>query len=136
MANTTDFTGLLKAFECLRGVGLLAYVENKVNKFLDYSEEDDPNMLDTVGSLADKLTNVTTKMFFNQELIYSVRKMTKEEFVKSWSNNMGELHEALKRCLDLNNQRARLIQAFDEKLIDIIKNGGNDDDVMRQHKTY
>ena len=56
--------------------------------------------------------------------------------LENWSNNMGELHEALKRCLDLNNQRARLIQAFDEKLIDIIKNGGNDDDVMRQHKTY
>ena len=103
--------------------------------YLEYSEEDDPTMLDTPGSLADKITNVCTKMFWNQELIYDIRNMTEEQFKERWGDKMGELHAALKRCLDLNNQRARLIQAFDERLVEAIKADGKNA-VMRQHKTY
>jgi hypothetical protein len=103
----------------------------------DYSENEDPKLMESIGSLADKLATVNLKMGFNQEKLYFIRKQSTEEFENQWKNNMSELHTILKRCTDLNVQRSRLVDEIDRKLAAIIKGDINPDDLVNpQHKTY
>lgn len=105
--------------------------------WFNVSSKEDPNMADSIGSLADKLATVNFKMAYNQEILYSVRKMTPEEFEAKWKNNMGELHTVLKRCTDLNVQRSRLVDEIDKKLVAMMKGELNPNDLVNpQHKTY
>ena len=105
--------------------------------WFNVSTKEDPNMADSIGSLADKLSTVNFKMAYNQEILYSVRKMTPEEFEIKWKNNMGELHTVLKRCTDLNVQRSRLVDEIDKKLVAMMKGELNPSDLVNpQHKTY
>ncbi len=113
------------------------FYSNISNRYLDYSEEDNPKPMDTIGNLVDKLCIVNNTMIWNQDILYAVRRMTPEEFEKKYQNNMAELHSILKRCTDLNAQRARLMDEIDTKLI-----GGISGDIdlstlqSKQHKTY
>jgi len=103
-------------------------------------------MSDTLGSLIDKLFTATQKMFYNQEVLYEVRRMSSfEEFrVKYFSSedDAKKLWEMLKKACDLNVQRSVLIGEIDSKIIEMIeaKIGGHDLDdgvfIQRQHKTY
>lgn len=102
-------------------------------------------MADTLGGLIDKLFTVNTKMWFNQDLLYEMRRMTFDEFKeKYWSNEDGanQLWSILKKACDLNIQRNQIIDEVDEKVIEIIADGvaGKDLDngkfVQRKHKNY
>lgn len=105
--------------------------------WFDYKADEEPNMADGIGSIMDKLATVDFKMAHNQNILYEVRKQTPEEFEKQWSNNMAGLHDVLKRCLDLNSQRSRLVDEIDRKLAAMIKGELNPNDFVNpQHKTY
>jgi len=102
-------------------------------------------MADTLGSLVDKLTTVDLKMWNNQEMLYEIRRMSFEEYkAKYFESEDGaqKLWECLKRACDLNIQRNQLIDEVDEKIIEIVKdavNGEELDDgkfIQRKHKTY
>jgi hypothetical protein len=102
-------------------------------------------MADTLGGLIDKLFTINTKMWFNQDLLYEMRRMTFDEFKeKYWSNEDGanQLWNILKKACDLNIQRNQIIDEVDEKVIEIIADGvaGKDLDngkfVQRKHKNY
>jgi hypothetical protein len=104
---------------------------------LEYSDEDNPTMADSQGSLIDKLITVSTKMFWNQEKLYSIRKQSLEEFEIQWKNSMSDLHAILKRCTDLNVQRSRLVDEIDSKLAAMLNGRINPNDLVNpQHKTY
>jgi len=106
-------------------------------EWFNYSEKDNPTMADSIGSLADKLATVNFKMAYNQEVLYKTRRQTQEEFVKTWQDQLPQLHEVLKRCTDLNVQRSRLVDEIDKKLAAIVKGELNPSDLVNnQHKTY
>lgn len=91
--------------------------------------------MDTLGSLIDKLITVDMKMWHNQEQLYAIRKMTTDQFVDRYGMSMTELHDVVKRCCDLNVQRARLVDAIDAKLAAVV--AGTDHVVTAEsHKTY
>ena len=100
-------------------------------------------MSDTIGGLVDKLFTIDTKMWFNQELIYEIRRMTFEEYkVKYFADEEGaeKLWSFLKRACDLNLQRNQLIDEIDERIVELVKAavaGGNIDEfIQRKHKSY
>jgi len=101
-------------------------------------------MSDTLGGLIDKLYTIDMKMWNNQEILYTIRRMTINDFKKEYYNEEGinKLWECLKKCCDLNIQRNQLIDEIDEKTIEMIKTGlsGKDLDngtfLQRKHKTY
>lgn len=99
-------------------------------------------MSDTIGSLVDKLATVNNKMFFNQEFLYELRRMSFDEFLGKYRtmNQMKVLFEGLKKVVDLNLQRQSLILEHDKMLvdmvIDIVENPDNASKyVVDQHKT-
>ena len=102
-------------------------------------------MADTLGSVVDKLITIDLKMWNNQELLYEIRRMSFDEFKeKYWSTEDGaeKLWAYLKKACDLNVQRNTLIDEIDEKIIEIIRDGleGQELDggkhIQRKHKTY
>jgi len=82
--------------------------------YLDALKENDPSECDSVGTLISKLACVTTQMWSNQEVLYAIRFMDTDEFIKQYDNNLKELHMTIKRCCDLNVQRANLMDAIDK----------------------
>ena len=91
--------------------------------------------MDTVGNLIDKLITVDLKLWHNQEELYKIRKMDNDEFSKEYSSKMPELHSMLKRCCDLNLQRAKLMDEIDKFLLSSIREM-KEDIVREQHKIY
>lgn len=88
---------------------------------LDLLEENNPNHKDSMGQLIYKLSCVTIQMWFNQDLLFSIRKMNLQEFEKKYHNNIPDLHKIIKRCCDLNCQRSILMDAIDNKrAVDVI----------------
>lgn len=102
---------------------------------LDVDNEQDPKIMDTLGSLIDKLITVDLKMWHNQEALYAIRRMSREEFETKYGEDLGSLHETIKRCCDLNVQRATLMDAIDKLFASAIA-GRVFADVRPQHKTY
>lgn len=96
---------------------------------------EDPNSVDTLGSMIDKLTTVNLKMWHNQETLYSIRRMTQDQFVAVYSGDLGELHAIIKRCCDLNVQRSKLMDAIDKHFFAVVS-GTARAEVMEQFKTY
>lgn len=101
--------------------------------------------MDTIGSIVDKLTTIGQKMFLAQENLYSVRKMSFEQFKETFGSNDEQLktiYEFFKRSCDLNNQRQALILELDTKIMEVISATikGEDLDngsfIQNQHKTY
>lgn len=102
-------------------------------------------MADTLGGIVDKLCTVDLKMWNNQEILYSIRRMTFADFkVRYFSDETGaeSLFETLKKCCDLNVQRNVLINEVDAKIIEIVRaalSGAELDNgafLQRAHKTY
>lgn len=102
-------------------------------------------MADTLGTLIDKLTTVDLKMWYNQELLYEIRRMNFDEYKeKYFTNETGAelLWDSLKKACDLNVQRNQLINEIDQKIIEIVeaKIQGEELDngkfLQRSHKTY
>lgn len=93
--------------------------------------------MDTLGSLVDKLVTVDLKMWHNQERLYEIRRMNVEEFRQTWGDRFEALHEVLKRCCDLNVQRASLMDEIDQLLLAAVSGKRSKEDLVRpQHKTY
>jgi hypothetical protein len=81
-------------------------------------------MSDTPGSLVDKLITVDQKLWHNQELLYTIRRMTYEEFLERFSSDgQRELYDWLRKMSDLNTQRNQLIDEFDQTLASAIETG-------------
>lgn len=99
-------------------------------------------MADTLGSTIDKLITIDMKMWYNQELLYKIRKMSFEEYKQEYfSSEEGaiKLWECLKKACDLNVQRNQLINEIDLKIIEMInydKDLDNGSFIQRSHKTY
>lgn len=94
----------------------------------------EPNDMDTIGSLIDKLVTVNLKMWHNQEDLYEIRRMAPEAFVAKYDHDLKTLHGIVARCCDLNVQRSRLIDAIDRKVSESISAGAAP--TMAAHKTY
>ena len=102
-------------------------------------------MADTIGSLIDKLFTADMKMWNNQEVLYEIRRMSLDEVrVQYLSADSGCVHlfECLKRCCDLNVQRNQLIDEIDQRVVSLIEekvDGQDLDDgknIQRKFKTY
>jgi hypothetical protein len=78
-------------------------------------------MADTIGSLVDKLSIVNLKMWWNQELLYEIRRMTVDEFKAKYGGDLGRVHQILKVCCDMNVLRNQLIDEVDERLARMAK---------------
>ena len=96
---------------------------------------EDRTDMDTLGTLIDKLITVDLKMWHNQESLYTIRRMSLDDFKSEYGNNLDELHETIKRCCDLNVQRSKIMDAIDEHFAKVLR-GEADAEPMRQHKTY
>ncbi len=94
--------------------------------------------METLGSIVDRLITVDMKMWYAQEDIYKIVRMTYEEFLERYgisdSDGALELYTSLQKAIDLNLQRNELIDEIDEEVARQIEQGrGN---VQRKHKTY
>jgi hypothetical protein len=100
--------------------------------------------MDTLGSLIDKLATINNKMFVVQEELYVIRKMTFEEFKKTYGNDdesLLKLFLVFKKSCDLNVQRQQTILEVDKKVVDMIESSKNQNleggfYIQDQHKTY
>lgn len=100
-------------------------------------------MADTAGSLVDKLATVNNKMFLNQEFLYKIRKMTHDEFMILYTNEilLEDLYYKLLKIVDLNLQRQALILELDILLVNLAVDASTSPEEARskyivdQHKT-
>ena len=104
---------------------------------------DKPSMADTIGSLIDKLSIVNLKMFWNQEILYEIRRMTSDDFIKKYGDDLQKVHKILKICCDMNVLRSQLIDEINSRIFDImITLGGSQQDIENlrlvapSHKSY
>ena len=118
-------------------------LRNLPDGYLEILEEDKPAMADTIGSLIDKLGIVNLKMFWNQEVLYEMRRMTRDEFASKYGQELEVVHDILKRCCDMNVLRSQLIEEIDNRLIEVGEKAGlSEEDIYelrlsaRPHKTY
>ena len=89
--------------------------------YLEVEEGDHPAMADTIGLLVDKLSIVNLKMWFNQEILYEIRRMTPEEFVAKYGDDLKRVHHILKVCCDMNVLRNQWIVEIDDRLARVAK---------------
>lgn len=100
-------------------------------------EKDNPKPMDNLGALVDKLVTVGQKMWWNQEDLYEIRRMTPEEFKEKWGDRPEELHALIQRACTLNVQRANLMDEIDKYLKDAVSGEIREDQMaFEQHKTY
>lgn len=101
-------------------------------------------MADTIGSLVDKLATVNNKMFWNQEFLFHIKRMSFDDFQFEYFGDelaQRDLFDKLKKVVDLNFQRQALILEHDKALVEMILDlveGGEDavsKYVVDQHKT-
>lgn len=79
--------------------------------------------METIGAIIDRLATVNNKMFITQELLYSIKRMSFEEFEKTYQYNMKDLYEYFQKCAILNLQRNAAIDEIDVRLVQMIKDG-------------
>lgn len=100
-------------------------------------EKDNPKPMDNLGALVDKLVTVGQKMWWNQEDLYEIRRMTPEEFREKWGDRSEDLHALIQRACTLNVQRANLMDEIDKYLKDAVSGKIREDQMaFEQHKTY
>jgi hypothetical protein len=102
-------------------------------------------MAETLGSIIDRLCGIDLKMWNAQEDIYQIRKMSFEEYKKAYFENeegAEKIWKMLAKACDLNITRNALIDAIDEKIVEIINDKLSGEDlnsgkhIQRKHKTY
>lgn len=71
-------------------------------------------------------------MWHNQERLYEIRRMDLDEFIQRYDGKLKELHAIIKRCCDLNVQRAELMDEIDKFMASVTGRSV----VREQHKTY
>lgn|SRR3990167_140337 len=79
--------------------------------------------MNTLGTLIDALITKDTKLWYAQEDLYKIRRMSFEEFSEIYSNktNLKQLYETFKKACDLNVQRNNQIEAIDEYLVNLVE---------------
>lgn len=99
--------------------------------------------MQTLGFLVDQLGIVNLKMWNAQEDLYTIRRMTLEEFKDKYGQEeeLEKLYIILKKACDLNVQRAEIVDEIDEFVVDLadgIQNGNLNKDrlIQRKHKSY
>ncbi len=94
--------------------------------------------MDTIGGLIDKLFTVDMKMWYAQEDLYKIRKLTEEEFLTIYSNpeNLKELYKTFKKGIDLNLQRNVIIDEIDEVLVKMTGAPNDGRFFQPKNKTY
>lgn len=70
--------------------------------------------MDTLGSLVDKLSIVTVRMWHAQDDLYRFRRMTPEEWAEEFEGDPDRVRHILKRACDLNLQRNQLMDEIDK----------------------
>jgi hypothetical protein len=100
-------------------------------------------MADTPGSLMDKLSIVNLKMWWNQEILYKIRRMTKEEFADEYSDDIDEVRRIVGICCDMNVLRTQLVDEINDRLAMIGEAAGISQAMLNKlrlvapsHKTY
>lgn len=100
-------------------------------------------MADTPGSLMDKLSIVNIKMWWNQEVLYKMRRMSKEEFVAEYCDDILEVHRIVGICCDMNMLRTQLVDEINDRLTELGKAAGLTQAALEKlrlvapsHKTY
>ena len=101
--------------------------------------------MDTLGNLIDKLNTVSLKMWWAQENIYEVRRISFQEFREKYivdEDGAKKLYETIQKACDLNIMRNQLINEIDAKIIEMVDAKLNSEDldngkfIQRAHKTY
>lgn len=98
--------------------------------------------MDTIGSLIDKLNIANLKMWWKQEDLYKIRRMSLEDFKAEFFNEKGieGLYNILNSAADLNVQRNNLIDEIDKTIIQLVKLVVEKEDISKffqdKHKTY
>lgn len=117
--------------------------EQLPNSYLEIDDGDRPNMADTPGSLMDKLSIVNLKMWFNQEILYRIRRMDKEEFATEYSDDIDEVRRIIGICCDMNVLRTQLVDEINERFVMFGKAAGLSQAALEKlrlvapsHKTY
>jgi hypothetical protein len=102
---------------------LIKIIQEKglVQSTLDLFSENNPGPNDSLSDLIYKLSCTTNQMWYSQEVLYKIRFMTPDDFIKEYGDDPIELHNILKRACDLNVQRANLMDAIDKKILEIKK---------------
>jgi len=136
-----------KFVEILQGHDIQSLAPEQVKHMIDeifvldlpmiVEEKDNPKPMDNLGALVDKLVTVGQKMWWNQEDLYEIRRMTSEEFAEKWGDRPEELHALIQRACTLNVQRANLMDEIDTYLKDVVTGKIREDQLsFEQHKTY
>jgi hypothetical protein len=76
------------------------------------------------GNLIYKLSTIDHELWENQEFLYEIKRMTFEEFDNKYCKTIDSkkyMLNILNNLCDLNLERNKLIDAIDEKIIEIIK---------------
>lgn len=129
---------LRKEIENLKNENDISEFFNKLKEalgeysMLDCSMEDKKEAMDTFGNLVDKLITVNLKMWHNQEDLYTIRKMTPEQFEEKYDKDLKNLHRIIDRCCTLNVQRANLMDEIDKFLAESIEKQKSSKDLVRE----
>lgn len=101
-------------------------------------EEGEKRKMDTLGSLVDKLSIVTTRMWHAQDDLYRFRRMTDEEWETEFGNDPMKVRKILTRACELNLQRNQLIDEIDK--LNVEQLSMSDDEKIKlfqpKHKMY
>ena len=94
--------------------------------------------MDTIGGLIDKLFTVDMKMWVTQDSFYSLRKLSEEEFLKTYKDpeKLKEHYGLYKKRIDLNLQRNVLIDEIDSTLLEMTGAPNDGRFLQAKHKTY
>ena len=88
---------------------------------LDPINDNNPKDGDGLSDLIDKLNHVAIQMWNNQDTMYKIRHMTRDQFLEKYGDNIAEVQNIVKRCCDLNVQRANLMDAIDLQILKLKK---------------
>lgn len=94
--------------------------------------------MDTFGSLVDKLSIVTTRMWHAQDDLYRFRRMTDEEWEAEFGDDPMKVRKILTRACELNLQRNQLIDEIDKLNVEQLSMSDEDKEKLYQpkHKMY
>jgi hypothetical protein len=99
-------------------------------------------MAETVGMLIDRLSITNLKMWYIQDILYEIRRMTFEQFKEKYGSDDGmkKLYDIFKDACELNYQRNVLVSQVDSLLVRMIIEGAAGKDLKEydplMFKTY
>ena len=131
-------------FEKLSGQELLDYAKDVIDECFDLDpcnpvqSEGIKEDMDTLGSLCDKLSIVTVRMWHAQDDLYRFRRMTPEEWQEEFGDDPDKVRQILVRACELNLQRNQLTDEIDQLHSDSLAMDEEEKKklVAKKHKQY